>query len=210
LISTCKQLHTELEDYIYERNALCFQIIDKSFFRGEKIKTAGKNSMGNPPLLSPLPLNAARRVRCLELDISLMMFLQYCDLLPDIREGFRQLVQLISEDGKPISLKSVSVSIRADRLFHSPSRVQEIAGGRFGRIGFAAIEPLAGLYGLDKVEIKGYVQPELKNKLIYVMTRKEREEIPTSNTIDRRRRRKRIRLEDFDTLELDWTTVKQS
>src|SRR5215472_5081799 len=44
LISTCKQLHTELEDYIYERNELCFQIIDESFFRGEKIKTAGKNS----------------------------------------------------------------------------------------------------------------------------------------------------------------------
>jgi hypothetical protein len=59
LISTCKQLHTELGDYIYERNTLLFQIIDRSLFRGEKIKTTQKNSTGNPPMLSPPSLECS-------------------------------------------------------------------------------------------------------------------------------------------------------
>jgi hypothetical protein len=112
----------------------------------------------------------------------------------------------------------VSTSRLAGEFFPSPSppAAQKLVVGRIGHIGFAIIEPLAELYGLEKVEIKGYVRPELKNKLIYVMTRNERREIPTSNMIDRRRRRKRVRLEDMDRLEdmerleLDWETVKES
>lgn len=82
---------------------------------------------------------------------------------------------------------SISVNIPVDgaELTSSLSTVRRLADGWFGRVGFAAIEPLAGLHCLENVEIKGYVKPELKDKLIYVMTKNERKEIPRSNTFDR-------------------------
>jgi len=209
LISTCKQLHTEVEDYFYGHNTLRFKITDMLFFADRKFKkVVGIDTTGNPRILSPLTLNTARRVRSLELDVSLGV--GSFDFLLSVRKQFRLFVRLISENGKPISLRSVSISIR---LAWPSAQLLSIEHTQISdwiyHIGFASIEPLAGLYGLEQVEIRGNVQPELKNKLKYVMTREEWEAIPVSRMFDRSHPWKSVWEGNFENLALGWAAVKE-
>ena len=211
LIRTCKELHAELADQIYIKNAFRFHItfqfchyyftsvqpeLPVALLHPSAVSNLGIYVPAAQNLMNPLNGNVIARLRSIALKIEIAEW-QFEEGFESIRDAFHTFVDTVADpSGKPYNLHSLSVTLTVYASY--PSLLPEPADKEWAN----CIEPLARLYGMKSVEIRGPVMSPLKEELVWVMKRNERVGMPRLQSAE---------IAPWPTLalELDWGSVAE-